>query len=62
MKITIQINDSRAAALAEAIRWSGFSDWRRLTISDEEAYAAQYAAEDVRRAIQEAGNDTANKQ
>ena len=51
MTITITLEEFQALALADAIRRSGFSDWRKLAVSDAEAYAAQYAAEQIRRAI-----------
>lgn len=62
MMISIEINKHQAWSLVDAIRRSGFSDWRKLAVSDDEAYAAQYAAEQVRRAIEEAENDAADRQ
>lgn len=51
MTITITLEEFQALALADAIRRSGFSDWRRLSMTDADAYAAQYAAEQIRRAV-----------
>jgi len=55
MTVTITIPDAQANALAQALKRAGFNDWRRLSADDKESYAAQFAAEEVRRALTDAG-------
>jgi hypothetical protein len=55
MTVTITIPDAQAHAFAQALKRAGFNDWRRLAVDDTEAYAALFAAEEIRRALADAG-------
>ena len=60
MKITLTIdseslNDRKLSAAAEVLKRIGFREIRKLSVSDEEAYDAQYALEKIREALAEQG-------
>lgn len=53
--ISIDLLDDEAWAFAEFLKRVGYSDYRKLAASDQEAYEMQSAGEVVRRALAEKG-------
>lgn len=54
--ITVTLPDEEAEALAEMLKRIGWSDWRALSVSDDQAYRMRYACEAVAHALAEAGH------
>lgn len=55
MIIDIEIHDSQAEALSQVLKRIGFSEIRKLSADDNEAYSAQYALEKIRESLAESG-------
>jgi phosphoribosylformylglycinamidine (FGAM) synthase PurS component len=55
MVIDIEIHDSQAEALSQVLKRIGFSEIRKLSTDDNEAYSAQYALEQIRQSLAEQG-------
>lgn len=55
MQLHIDVNPQQAEALSQVLKRIGFSDIRALSYDEDEAYNAQYAAEQVRQALAVAG-------
>jgi hypothetical protein len=55
MKIEIDAIDKQLVAAAEVLKRIGWSDIRKLSATDEEAYDAQYTLEAIRRELAEQG-------
>lgn len=53
--ITAEFPEDEAWALAEFLKRVGYSDYRKLAASDQEAYEMQSAGEVVRRSLAEQG-------
>lgn len=53
--IKINFLDNEAEALAQFLKRAGFSDFRSLAKSDEEAYAMQSAALKIAQSLSEVG-------
>jgi Arc/MetJ-type ribon-helix-helix transcriptional regulator len=54
-RITVELPDELAWALAQLVKRIGFNDCRSLAVSDEEAWQMLNASEAVRKALAEAG-------
>ncbi|RJF91951.1 DUF7706 family protein [Noviherbaspirillum saxi] len=55
MLIEVNLPDELAWALAEFLKRAGYSDYRQLAVSEQEAYDMQDAGEKVRAALAERG-------
>lgn len=55
MKIEIEVSEKQLDALAQVLKRVGFTDIRKLSGSEEEAYDAQYALEQIRQSLAESG-------
>lgn len=55
--ITVEIPEEQAEALAQFCKRAGYSTFRDYAKTDEEAYAAQYALNEIRAALAKAGHD-----
>ena len=55
MTVQFEIDERQAAALAQVLKRIGFSDVRRLSEVDAEAYDAQAALETIRAALAVSG-------
>ena len=55
MTAHIELPENEAWALAEFLKRAGYSHYRQLAASDDEAYAMQDAAEKMRAAFAEKG-------
>jgi len=55
MKIEIEANEKQLAAAAQVLKRIGFSEIRKLSANDEEAYNAQYALEAIRNGLAKGG-------
>jgi len=55
MKIEIEASEKQLYAVAQVLKRTGFTDIRALSASDEEAYDAQYALEQIRTGLAAAG-------
>lgn len=58
MNLDIDITDRHAAALSQVLKRLGFTDARKLSIDDDEAYDALYAMEQIRKALAERGRES----
>ena len=48
MNFQVELSDEQAWAIAQWLKRAGFSQWRALAASDEEAWAMQDAAQQLR--------------
>lgn len=55
MNIEIEAKPDQLMAMAEVLKRIGYTDIRKLSASDQEAYDAQYALEQVRQALNNNG-------
>jgi hypothetical protein len=55
MVIDVEWPDDVAWAFAEFLKRAGYSDYRSLAVSDQEAYAMREAGEKLREALAEKG-------
>lgn len=55
MRIEMELPDDLALALAEFLKRVGYSDYRTLAASEQQAYEMQDAGEKVRAALAEKG-------
>lgn len=53
--VEVEMTEEQAAAFAQFLKRVGVSDYRNLSVDDQEAYAMQEAGERIRRALGEAG-------
>lgn len=53
--VEVEMTEEQAAAFAQFLKRVGVSDYRNLSVDDDEAYAMQEAGEKIRRALGEAG-------
>ena len=53
--VEVEMTEEQAAAFAQFLKRVGVSDYRNLSVDDQEAYAMQEAGEKIRRALGEAG-------
>lgn len=53
--ISIDLTSEESEALAQFLKRVGFSDFRKLSTSDEEAYTMQSGAEKIRRFLAKDG-------
>lgn len=53
MIIRLELNEEQACALAQFLKRVGYSDYRTLAASEQEAYAMQEAGEQLRTALAE---------
>lgn len=54
--IEIETTGEQVEAMAQVLKRIGFSDIRRLSETDAEAYNAQYALEQVRQSLSKQGH------
>lgn len=57
MRIELDVPEEQAEALAQVLKRIGFSDIRRLSETDAEAFDAQYALEEIRAALSRQGHN-----
>jgi hypothetical protein len=57
VKISAELEIAEAEALSQFLKRIGFSEFRSLSVSDEEAYEAQAGAEKIKKALNEIGFD-----
>ena len=55
MTIEVELSDELAWAFAEFLKRAGYSDYRQLAVSEQEAYAMRDAGERVRAVLAEKG-------
>jgi len=55
MKLTIELPDEHAWALAQYLKRIGYADYREKAVSDEEAWAMFEAGEALRAALADEG-------
>ncbi len=55
VRLAVELSDGYAMSLAQFLKRVGFSDFRAKAQTDAEAYAMQYAAEQVTEALARAG-------
>lgn len=55
MNLWIDLNQEEALALSQFLKRVGFSDFRSLAVSDEEAYDMQIAATKIAKTLAENG-------
>ena len=56
IKILVELdNENQAQAFAQFLKRVGFSNYRELAVSDEEAYEMNYAGSAIREALAEKG-------
>lgn len=55
MKIEIEVSEKQLDALAQFLKRVGFTDIRKLSGSEDEAYGAQYALEAIRESLAKQG-------
>mgnify|MGYP000994321716 FL=1 len=53
--VEVEMTEEQAAAFAQFLKRVGVSDYRNLSVDDDEAYAMQEAGEKIRRALGEVG-------
>lgn len=53
--VEVEMTEEQAAAFAQFLKRVGVSDYRNLSVDDDEAYTMQEAGEKIRRALGEAG-------
>ena len=53
--VEVEMTEEQAAAFSQFLKRVGVSDYRNLSVDDQEAYAMQEAGEKIRRALGEAG-------
>jgi hypothetical protein len=51
MNFQVKLSDEQAWALAEFLKRVGYSDWRSLAVSDEEAWQMRQAADQLRKEL-----------
>jgi hypothetical protein len=51
MNFQVELSDEQAWALAEFLKRVGYSDWRSLAVSDEEAWQMRQAADQLRKEL-----------
>ncbi|WP_395009541.1 hypothetical protein [Undibacterium sp.] len=54
--MNVELPSDEAEALAEFLKRVGFSDFRSLAKSDEEAYLMQYGAAKIEKSLADAGH------
>jgi hypothetical protein len=55
VSIALDLSFEEAWALAQFLKRVGYSDYRRLATSNDEAYLMQYGGEKLREALAQAG-------
>jgi len=55
MKIEIEINEKQLMSAAQVLKRIDYNSIRKLSASDDEAYDAQYALEQIRQTLAEQG-------
>lgn len=50
-----EMNEKQAMALAQFLKRSGFTDYRRCAVTDDEAYAMQDAAFKIQQSLNKKG-------
>lgn len=55
VNLILVLPDNEAMALAQFLKRAGYSDYRALSASEDEAYETQAACETIRRALADAG-------
>lgn len=55
MKLEINATDRQIYAMAQVLKRMSWTDARKLSTTDDEAYDAQYALEQIREALAEQG-------
>ena len=53
--VEVEMTEEQAAAFAQFLKRVGVSDYRNLSVDDQEVYAMQEAGEKIRRALGDAG-------
>lgn len=53
--ISFELPEDEAEALAQFLKRAGFSEYRALSVNDEEAYNMRAAADKVQKALAEVG-------
>lgn len=51
MNFQVELSDEQAWALAEFLKRVGYSDWRSLAVSDEEAWQMRQACDQLRKEL-----------
>lgn len=54
-ELPVRLADDEALALAQFLKRAGFSQFRAMAVSDDEAYLMVYAASQVARALADVG-------
>ena len=55
IKLTLELNDDQATALAQLVKRIGWRDWRSLSQDDAEAYQMRSACDQLRSSLANAG-------